>query len=109
MLSDLLEVVYQRDELADLEPSARRLALRELLKEAGVADVAAAVARVADEIDGFGPIARLMEDNETTDILINGPSEVWSAVEGRLSPSTCRFESSEHLRSWCERHVASSG
>lgn len=109
MLADLLNLVYEHDELADLDPAARRLALRELLAHADTDDVAATVARVADEIDGYGPVSALMDDDETTDILINGPSDVWIEAGGRLRPVAYRFDSVEHLRSWCERHVSLSG
>ena len=109
MLADLMELVYDHDELADLEPAARRLALRELLLRANVDEVADAVALIANEIDGYGPISTLMSDDETTDILINGPYDVWVEAHGRLRPVSCRFDSSEHLRAWCERHIAGAG
>lgn len=109
MLADLLGLVYEHDELAELDPAARRLALRELFAQTDVDDVAETVARVADEIDGYGPVSALMDDDDTTDILINGPTEVWVEANGRLRPTPYRFDSVEHLRSWCERHVARAG
>ena len=109
MLADLMELVYDHDELADLDPAERRLALRELLSRTDVDELADAVTMVANEIDGYGPISTLMSDNDTTDILINGPSDVWIEADGRLRPVSCRFDSSEHLRAWCERHIAAAG
>lgn len=110
MLADLMELVYAHDELADLDPAARRLALRELLSRSDdVDEIADAVALVANEIDGYGPISTLMSDSETTDILINGPCDVWVEAHGRLRPVSCRFDSSEHLHAWCERHITAAG
>lgn len=108
-MTDLLQLVYEHDELADLDPAARRLALRELFAHAGCEDVAGAVARIADELDGFGPITGLMREAGVTDILINGPAEVWFETAGQLTLSDRRFDSVEHLTAWIERFVTLSG
>ncbi|MEA2452335.1 MAG: pilus assembly protein CpaF [Actinomycetota bacterium] len=108
-MTDLLDLAYEHDELAELDPAARRLALRTLLAAEGVDDVAGTVARIADELDGFGPISELMRDDSATDILINGPDEVWVEVAGELAQSSCRFDSVDHLTRWCERFVSLSG
>ena len=109
MNADLLQIVYDHDELAELDPAARRLALRDLVSGTGVVDVAATVGRLADEIDGYGPISEAMEAPGVTDILINGPDEVWIESNGRLELTEARFTGQEHLRSWCERVVAAAG
>jgi pilus assembly protein CpaF len=109
LLADLLERIYARDELATLDPASRRLALREILAEENVVDLATAVRVVADEIDGYGPISDLMSDDLTSDILINGPSEIWTERDGAMTRVDRAFESVDHLRSWCERHVCRAG
>ena len=53
MRDRLLEAVYAHDELAELDPAQRRLALRSVVTEAGGAK--SSVAEIADTIDGFGP------------------------------------------------------
>lgn len=108
MRSDL-ELVAQHDELAELDPAARRLALRTILSEAGVGDVSGRVARLAEEIDGFGPISALMCDPAVTDILINGPDEIWVERSGSFQQVSISFDSAQHLSAWCERHITSSG
>ena len=108
-MPDLRELVYQHDEIADLDPAGRRLALRQILSDAGVEDVAAGVAYLADEIDGSGPLSGLMNDDAVTDILVNGPDEVCIERDGVLMPTGCRFDSTEHLMQWCERQIARAG
>lgn len=108
-MSDLRALVYEHDEIADLDPAARRLALREILSEAGVEDVAAGVAYLAAEIDGAGPLSGLMDDDSITDILVNGPDEICIERDGETIPTDCTFDSTEHLTQWCERQIACAG
>ena len=108
MTSDL-ELVYQHDELAELDTAARRLALRDLLASTGADDVAERVARLADEIDGFGPLSELMNDPAVTDILVNAPDDIWVERSGSFERTSCSFDSFDHLRTWCEYHVTSAG
>ena len=109
MNDDLLELVYQHDELVDLDPAARRLAIRNMVVATGESDIAGAVARVMDEIDGLGPLADLMRDEDVTDILVNGPGEVWVERDGCLHRAAVRFTSGEALAAWCERTISRAG
>lgn len=109
MNADLMQLVYSHDELAELDPAARRLALRELVAETAELDVPTAVQQLADEIDGFGPIADAMRAAGVTDVLINGPHEVWIEADGRMELTDARFVDHEHLRAWCERFVSAAG
>ena len=108
-MADPLELVYEHGEIADLDPAERRLALRSIFSAAGVGDVAAHVARAADEIDGFGPISHLMRDGTITDILIDGVDAIWVERSGDLVPAGCSFDSIEHLTDWCERSITRAG
>ena len=109
MNMELMQLVYDHDELADLDPAARRLALRALLAERTRADLPAAVRQIADEVDGFGPISDAMQAAGVTDILINGPHEVWIETNGSMELTDARFVDREHLHAWCERLVSSAG
>lgn len=108
-MADPLELVYDHDEIADLDPAERRLALRSIFSAAGVSDVAGHVARAADEIDGFGPISQLMRDDTVTDILIDGVDAIWAERLGVLVQTDCSFDSIEHLTDWCERSITRAG
>ena len=109
MNAELMQLVYDHDELAELDPAARRLALRALLAERAEPDLSTAVRQLADEIDGFGPISDAMRAADITDILINGPHEVWIEIDGSMELIDARFGDHEHLRAWCERMVSAAG
>ena len=50
-----------------------------------------------EETLGVGPLATLMADPAVTDILVNGPYQVFIERFGRLEPSGIRFRDVEHL------------
>lgn len=109
-MNDVLrELVYAHDDIVDLDPAQRRVALRRIVADAGVDDVAAAVDAIADEIDGFGPLTRLLEDHRVTDVLVNGPRDVQVERDGRLEQSDVTFDSGQDLLEWCQRVVAACG
>jgi pilus assembly protein CpaF len=104
------EVVLQHDELADLDPAERRLALRSLLApEVEGTTLGAAVAEVADEIDGFGPLTALLEDDAVTDVLVNGCRDVWVERAGALVRTEAKFSDPAELEAWIERLLGHAG
>jgi pilus assembly protein CpaF len=70
-------------------------------------------ARLADELTeealGMGPLAPLMADPAVTDILVNGPEQVFVERYGRLEPTDVRFQSEEHVRRLIERLASRMG
>lgn len=104
------EVVLQHDELAELDPAERRLALRSLLApEVEGSALGAAVAEVADAIDGFGPLTGLLEDDAVTDVLVNGCRNVWVERAGALVRTEARFSDPAQLEAWIERLLGRAG
>src|SRR5579864_5618298 len=53
---------------------------------------------VTDDILGHGPLERLLADDSVTEIMVNGPYEVWIERGGRLSQSDIQFNDEWHLR-----------
>ena len=110
MNRDLHELVLERDELAELDPAERRLALRELLAYKVPPDeLGDQVASLADTIDGFGPLSGLMRDPLVTDVLVNGTNPVWVERDGVLDRTAVRFRATDDLRALIERLLASAG
>ena len=64
---------------------------------------------ILDEVEGLGPLAPLMADPEISDILVNGPDDVWIDRYGQLSKTAIRFDDSAHLRRFLDRLVAAQG
>ncbi|HVL64681.1 MAG TPA: ATPase, T2SS/T4P/T4SS family [Actinomycetota bacterium] len=98
MRRELLSWVAERDELADLDPANRRLALRDAAPPE-LAD------EIADAIDGFGPLTSFLEADDVTDVLVNGPDEVWVDRAGALERTSVRFERDE-LERFVERWLS---
>lgn len=61
------------------------------------------------EATGLGPLSPLFTDGTISDILVNGPDDVFVDRFGRLEKSTIRFDSSAHLLHCISRLVASQG
>ena len=55
-------------------------------------------AEIEDDIVGYGPLERLLADDSVTEIMVNGPSEIWIERQGRLYETTVRFIDDAHLR-----------
>jgi pilus assembly protein CpaF len=66
-------------------------------------------AEIADDILGYGPLERLLADDSITEIMVNGPNEIWIERQGRLYETTVRFNDESHLRRIMNRIVAQVG
>ena len=86
----------------DVEAEAARL----LRIESPWADTAT---EIANNVIGWGPLHGFFSDPEVSDILVNGPDEVWVDRDGRLTRTESRFDSPEHLVSFVERQIAPLG
>ena len=64
---------------------------------------------VADLVLGFGPVEPLMADETVSDILINGPEEVWVEQSGVLGPVDISFGSDRSLLAALEKTLAPLG
>jgi pilus assembly protein CpaF len=82
-----------------------------LAQEAGISrdDRERLVAEIADDILGHGPLERLLADDSVTEIMVNGPLDVWIERQGRLYQTTVRFNDESHLRRIINKIVAQIG
>jgi pilus assembly protein CpaF len=53
---------------------------------------------IADDIFGYGPLERLLADPSVSEIMVNGPKDIWIERAGRLSETPLRFTDASHLR-----------
>ncbi|MEK5037260.1 CpaF family protein [Sporosarcina sp. FSL K6-3457] len=65
--------------------------------------------RIIDESIGFGPLESLLKDPTITEILINGPKEVYVERLGKLQQSSIVFKDDNHVRHVIDRIVAPLG
>jgi pilus assembly protein CpaF len=66
-------------------------------------------AEIADDILGHGPLERLLLDDSVTEIMVNGPYDIWVERQGRLYETTVRFNDESHLRRIINKMVAQVG
>jgi pilus assembly protein CpaF len=95
------------------DPDSLRWAVAAALGEEGVvlppAGLAAAVRAVRDELTGLGPLAPLLADPGVTDVLVNGPSDVFVERDGNLERTAVRFPSAAAVAALVQRVVAPLG
>ena len=82
-----------------------------LSKEAGLShtDRLTIAEAVTDDILGHGPLERLLLDDTVTEIMVNGPHDVWVERSGRLYQVPTHFTDSSHLRRIINKIVAQIG
>jgi pilus assembly protein CpaF len=64
---------------------------------------------IADDILGHGPLERLIADDSVTEIMVNGPHDIWVERQGRLYPTSVQFNDDSHLRRIINKIVAEVG
>jgi pilus assembly protein CpaF len=84
---------------------------RHLTQESGLSrdDRDRITADLADDILGHGPLERLLADDSVTEIMVNGPFDIWIERQGRLYPTAVRFNDDSHLRRIINKIVAQVG
>src|SRR5215471_17628074 len=53
---------------------------------------------IADDIFGYGPLEQLLPDASISEIMVNGPHDIWIERRGRLSRTPLQFSDESHLR-----------
>ncbi|NMC19632.1 MAG: CpaF family protein [Thermogutta sp.] len=64
---------------------------------------------VLDETFGLGPLEALLKDPAISDILINGPKNVYVERRGKLEKTTVTFRDNEHLLQIIDRIISKVG
>ncbi len=64
---------------------------------------------VVAELAGLGPLEPLFADPTVSDVLVNGPDEVWVDRFGKLERTAVRFDDENHLRRLLMRMVSAHG
>ncbi len=65
--------------------------------------------RIINESVGYGPLEALLDDDEITEIMVNGPYEVFYEKSGKLHKTDIQFRDEEALRHVIDRIVAPIG
>ena len=96
--------------LAVYAEPARRALLRERVRAAARAPLAEAeLDAVCAELFGFGPLQRLLDDPLVTDVLVNGPRDVFCERSGRLERADVAFRGPDEVAELAHRIAGSVG
>jgi pilus assembly protein CpaF len=95
------------DPRAALAARTRDLLRGEMLIAPGEVD--RLVEAMLDDALGAGPLEPLMRDEEVTEVIVNGPADVYVERRGLLRREAVRFEDDAHLRHVIERIVSAVG
>jgi pilus assembly protein CpaF len=112
------QVIASSSALLEANDSADVRARVEGIVERTIAGSSVAVTReerlrlvddVMAEIEGFGPIEPLLRDETVTEIMVNGPHQVYVERKGKISLTSVRFRNDEHVRAIIDRIIAPLG
>src|ERR1700687_3216585 len=88
-------------------------AISEVLDEEGrlltEVDRARLVEEIKNELLGLGPLEPLLWDDDVSDILVNGPNQVYVERQGKLYLTDIRFNDDQHLMLIIDRIVSQVG
>ena len=70
-----------------------------------MADRARISQEIADDILGYGPIEPFLRDPDLTEVMVNGPHDIWIERSGKLSQVDGRFNDEAHLRRTIDKIV----
>src|SRR5688572_23279058 len=73
------------------------------------ADKAQLIQDVSDDILGYGPIDRYLKDEEISEVMVNGPENVFVERAGRLEKVPATFVDEAHLRRIIDKIVSEVG
>jgi pilus assembly protein CpaF len=65
--------------------------------------------QISDEVTGYGPLERFLNDETVTEIMVNNHREIYIERGGRIFPTDARFADEAHLRRILDKIVAQVG
>jgi pilus assembly protein CpaF len=112
IIRDLGRQLFNADlDASELRDRVAAEVRRQLLEHGGLAreDRDRLVEELIDDVVGHGPLERLLADDTITEVMANGPHDVWVERHGRLHPTDVRFTDESHLRRIINKIVAQVG
>lgn len=64
---------------------------------------------ISDDILGYGPIEPFLRDPDLTEVMVNGPNDIWIERSGRLTKVDGHFNDEAHLRRTIDKIVSRIG
>ena len=67
------------------------------------------VDELKNDLTGFGPINPLLMDEDVSEVMVNGPTQVYCERKGKIEMTSIKFRDDEHVMSIIEKIVAPLG
>ena len=100
-----LDRTTMREELQDLVP----IILSDEKIQLNKAEQDSLISMLLDDILGLGPLEELLSDESVTDIMVNGPDQVYVERRGKLELSGITFRDNTHVMNIAARIVTAVG
>jgi pilus assembly protein CpaF len=105
----LYDVNLTAHDLEQLVRNALQAAVAGSDEPMSAADRGRVVQEIADDILGYGPLEPYLRDPELTEVMVNGPSDVFVERSGRIVRVDAAFLDEAHLRRTIEKIVGRVG
>ena len=67
------------------------------------------ISEIIDEVTGYGPIQSLLKDESVSEVMVNGPNQVYAERKGKLVLTDIRFRDDAHVMHVIEKIVSPLG
>ena len=113
LIAELGPILYDKrlseDDLRRRVPDQLHAALAVERAPLSAADKAQLIQDVSDDILGYGPIDRLLKDDDITEVMVNGPDLVFIERSGKVEKTGASFVDETHLRRIIDKIVGQVG
>ena len=104
-------------QLAQLDPASAREEIRDIVIEIvaiknvviSITEQEALLQDICNDILGYGPLEPLLARDDIADIMVNGASDVFIEVSGKVQKTNIRFRDNGQLMNICQRIVSQVG
>jgi pilus assembly protein CpaF len=113
LIEELGPILYDKrlgeDELRRRVQEQLHAALAKEKAPLSAADKAQLVQDVTDDILGYGPIDQFLKDEDTTEVMVNGPDSIYLERHGKIVKADSTFVDEQHLRRIIDKIVGQIG
>jgi len=113
LIDELGPTLYDKrlseDDMKKRVTDALHAALNKEKAPLSAADKAQLIQDVSDDILGYGPIDQLLKDTDCTEVMVNGPDNVFVERHGKIEKTGSSFVDENHLRRIIDKIVGQVG
>ncbi|MFM7083797.1 MAG: CpaF family protein, partial [Hyphomicrobium sp.] len=103
--------------LAQLEPEEAREDLRDMLSQVilssklslSLAEIEDLLEEVCHHVLGYGPLEPLLQREDVSHIIVNGPNSIFVEVDGKIQKTSVFFKNTDHILNVCRRLLKNMG